>query len=195
MWLIVGLGNPGAEYAMNRHNVGFMAVDVIADEYGIGPWRAKHKGLMAEGRIGAEKVVLLKPQTYMNESGQSVGALANFYKIDPNRIIVFFDELDLDPGKVRVKTGGGNAGHKGLKSIQAHLGTPDFHRVRIGIGHPGDKGRVTGYVLGNFPKESHDDLADLLAALSGHVPLLLSERFEDYMTKVAHDAPVKKDKD
>ncbi|MCD8519729.1 MAG: aminoacyl-tRNA hydrolase [Alphaproteobacteria bacterium] len=189
MILICGLGNPGSEYEKNRHNVGFMVVDAIADEYGIGPFKSKYQGEFAEGRIGSHKVALLKPQTYMNNSGQSVAAAAKFYKIPPENIIVFFDELDLEPGKTRAKKGGGNAGHNGLKSLDAHMGTPDYWRVRIGIGHPGDKARVTGHVLGNFAKADEEWLERLLAALSKHLPLMLDFDDGQYMSKVAMDAP------
>lgn len=189
MILICGLGNPGAEYAKNRHNVGFMAVDEIAADHGIGPFKSKFQGEFAEGRIGSHKVALLKPQTYMNNSGQSVAAAAKFYKIPPANIIVFFDELDLEPGKTRAKKGGGNAGHNGLKSIDAHLGTPEYWRIRIGIGHPGDKARVTGHVLGDFAKADGDWLEKLLPALSKHLPLMLEFDDNHYMTKVAGDAP------
>lgn len=188
MILIVGLGNPGDKYAQNRHNVGFMAVDRIADDYGIAPYRSKFNGLIAEGRIGSQKVAVLKPQTYMNESGRSVAAAAKFYKIPPEKIYVYFDELDLEPGKSRVKPGGGNAGHNGLKSIQAHLGTADFWRVRIGIGHPGDKARVTGHVLGDFSKAEMEWVERLTHALSKHVELLLNGYDGDYMSKVAMDS-------
>ena len=185
MWLIVGLGNPGDKHQKNRHNVGFMAVDEIADEYGIGPFRSKFQSEMAEGRIGGEKVVLLKPQTYMNESGQGVGKAAKFYKIAPERVIVFHDELDLDPGKCRVKLGGGVAGHNGLKSIKAHLGTPDFQRVRIGIGHPGDKNRVSGYVLSDFAKADQEWVELRVPAMARYVDLILSDNADDFMTRVA----------
>ncbi len=184
MWLLVGLGNPGDKYKNNRHNIGFMVIDAIADEYGIGPFKSKHQGEMTEGRIGDEKVVLLKPQTFMNESGQSVGKCAKFYKIPPERIIVFHDELDLDPGKCRVKTGGGVAGHNGLKSIKAHMGTPEFIRVRIGIGHPGDKNRVSGYVLNDFAKSDVDWVERRVPAMARYVELLL-EGSDDFMTRVA----------
>ncbi len=184
MWLLVGLGNPGDKYKSNRHNIGFMAVDAIADEYGVGPFKAKFQGEMAEGRIGGEKVVLLKPQTFMNESGQSVGKCAKFYKIAPERICVFHDELDLEPGKCRVKMGGGVAGHNGLKSIKAHMGTPEFKRVRLGIGHPGDKNRVSGYVLSDFAKAEAGWVERLIPALADNVPLLL-EGSDDFMTRVS----------
>lgn len=185
MWLLVGLGNPGDKYKGNRHNVGFMAIDAIADEYGIGPFKAKYQGQLAEGRIGDHKVALLKPETFMNESGRSVGAAAKFYKIPPERIVAFHDELDLAPAKIRVKTGGGNAGHNGLRSLDAHLGTPDYMRVRLGIGHPGDKDRVHGYVLSDFAKVEREWLEPYLEAIADHVPLLLGGKENDFMSKVA----------
>lgn len=185
MWLLVGLGNPGDKYKGNRHNVGFMAIDSIADEYGIGPFKAKYQGQLAEGRIGDHKVALLKPETFMNESGRSVGAAAKFYKIPPERIVAFHDELDLAPAKIRVKTGGGNAGHNGLRSLDAHLGTPDYVRVRLGIGHPGDKDRVHGYVLSDFAKVEREWLEPYLEAIADHVPLLLDGKENDFMSKVA----------
>ncbi|MGB0719083.1 MAG: aminoacyl-tRNA hydrolase [Bdellovibrionales bacterium] len=185
MWLLVGLGNPGDKYAKNRHNIGFMAVDEIAREYGFAAWRSKFQSEMAEGRIGDHKVVLLKPQTYMNESGLAIGKAAKFYKIPPTRVVVFHDELDLPPAKMRVKTGGGVAGHNGLKSARAHLGTADFMRVRIGIGHPGDKARVSGYVLSDFAKAEVLVFEQMVAALSSQLVLLLDGRNDDFMTRVS----------
>lgn len=185
MWLLVGLGNPGKQYAGNRHNVGFMAVDAIAREFSIGPFKAKFQGEIAEGRIGDQRVAILKPLTYMNESGKSVGAAAKFYKIEPDHIITFHDELDLAPAKIRTKKGGGNAGHNGLRSMDAHLGTPDYIRVRLGIGHPGDKDRVHGYVLGDFSKADQDWLPDYLRAIGEYVPLMLDGKDSDFMSKVA----------
>ncbi len=173
MKLLVGLGNPGPKYARNRHNVGFMAVDAIAEAKGFGPWRAKFQGEVTEGNLGSEKVLLLKPQTFMNLSGDSVQAAAAFYKIAPADIIVLHDELDLAPGKVRLKTGGGHAGHNGLRSITAHLG-PDFRRVRIGIGHPGDKRLVSNYVLGDFSKYDLDWLDPFLSSLAAAAPELVT---------------------
>ena len=184
MYLIVGLGNPGDKYNYNRHNIGFMAMDVIADDYSFSPFRAKFQGQISEGRIGGQKVVLLKPETYMNNSGQSVAAAAKFFKIPPEKIIVFHDELDLQPGKVRVRLGGGNAGHNGLKSIQAHIGTAGTWRVRIGIGHPGDKSRVSGYVLSDFAKDDQPWIEHIVPALSKHIDLLLQGKDSDYMSKV-----------
>lgn len=185
MWLLVGLGNPGDKYSDNRHNIGFMAVDAIAREYNFPPFKAKYNGLLSEGRIGDDKVAILKPETFMNDSGKSVGAAARFYKIPPNHIMVFHDELDLTPAKIRVKIGGGNAGHNGLRSIDAHLGTPDYGRVRLGIGHPGDKDRVHGYVLGDFSASEREWLFDYLTAISKNVSLLMAGKDNDFMSKVA----------
>ena len=190
MWLIVGLGNPGDKYKNNRHNIGFMAVDSILDHFGFNPWRKKFKGEVAEGTIAGQKVLLLKPMTMMNNSGQSVAEAAKFYKIDPARIAVFHDELDLAPGKMRVKHGGGHAGHNGLRSIHAHLGTDAYARVRLGIGHPGDKNRVSGYVLSDFAKAEQAWLEPWVEALAAHAEALVEGADEDYMTKVAADAPV-----
>lgn len=164
MKLFVGLGNPGSKYAGNRHNVGFMAVDRIAADHGFGPWRSKFQGEISDGRLGSERVVLLKPGTYMNKSGQSVGEAARFYKLDPNDIIVFHDEIDLAPGKLRVKDGGGHAGHNGLRSLHAHLGD-GYRRVRIGVGHPGHKDAVPTYVLRDFAKADQEWLEDLLRGI------------------------------
>src|SRR5213076_3635580 len=165
MQLWVGLGNPGAKYALQRHNVGFMAADVIAEVHDFGPWQKKFRGLIAEGRIGRNRILLLKPQTFMNDSGDAVQQALHFYKLEMDALTVFHDELDLAPFKVKVKQGGGTAGHNGLRSIDQHLG-PDFRRVRLGIGHPGHKDRVTGYVLGNYAKAEIDHLTDMLAAVS-----------------------------
>ena len=164
MKLWVGLGNPGAKYAGHRHNIGYMAVDRIAEDHGFTPWRAKFQGSLSEGRFGSQKVALLKPETFMNLSGQSVGEAMRFFKLTPQDITVFQDELDLAPGKVRVKTGGGHAGHNGLRSLHAHIG-PDYTRVRLGIGHPGHKDRVAGYVLSDFAKAEQNWLDDLLRGI------------------------------
>ncbi|MBW7920518.1 MAG: aminoacyl-tRNA hydrolase [Rubellimicrobium sp.] len=166
MKLWVGLGNPGAQYAFNRHNIGFMAVDRIAADHSFGPWRARFHGHVAEGRLGDDRITLLKPATYMNHSGQSVRAALDFYKLDPADVTVFHDELDLAPGRLRLKQGGGHAGHNGLRSIHAHLGTDAYGRVRIGIGHPGHKDRVAGYVLHDFARGDQDWLDDLLRGIS-----------------------------
>ena len=160
MQLFVGLGNPGASYAGNRHNIGFMAVDRIASDHGFGPWRGKFQGSLAEGRLGSERVILLKPETFMNRSGASVGEAMRFFKLEPADVTVFHDELDLAPGKLRVKQGGGHAGHNGLRSIHSVIG-PDYARVRLGIGHPGHKDAVSGYVLHDFAKADADWLEDL----------------------------------
>lgn len=165
MQIWTGLGNPGPQYALHRHNVGFMVCDVLADIHGFGPVQKKFSGWTQEGRIGGEKILLLKPATFMNESGRAVGEALRFYKLEPEALTVFHDELDLAPFKVKVRDGGGLAGHNGLRSINQHLG-PDFRRVRIGIGHPGSKDRVTGHVLGNYAKVELDPLADMLAAIA-----------------------------
>lgn len=165
MKLFVGLGNPGGKYAGNRHNIGFMAVDRIAEDHGFGPWRGKFQGQVTEGRLGAEKVVLLKPETFMNNSGQSVGEAARFYKLGPEDITVFHDEIDLAPGKLRVKVGGGHAGHNGLRSLHAHI-SEAYQRVRMGVGHPGHKDAVPTFVLKDFSKADQGWLSDMLAGVS-----------------------------
>lgn len=165
MKLFIGLGNPGAKYARNRHNIGYMAVERIATDHGFGPWKAKFQGRVSEGRLGGDKVLLLKPETFMNLSGQSVGEAMRFYKLDPADVTVFHDELDLVPGKCRVKQGGGHAGHNGLRSLHGHIGD-GYARVRLGIGHPGRKELVSGYVLHDFARADEDWLTDLLAGLS-----------------------------
>jgi peptidyl-tRNA hydrolase, PTH1 family len=183
MLLIVGLGNPGEKYARHRHNVGFMAVDAIADAHRLGPERKKFQGLIREGDLGAAKALTLKPQTFMNDSGLSVGAAMRFYKLTPADVVVFHDELDLMSGKIKAKIGGGLAGHNGLKSIAEHIG-PDFRRVRIGIGHPGEKTRVTGHVLGDFSKSDQQWLNPLLDAMAKAAPKL-SEGDAPFMNAVA----------
>jgi PTH1 family peptidyl-tRNA hydrolase len=165
MKLIVGLGNPGEKYALNRHNIGFLAVDEIARTYKFGPWKSRFHGNAAEGLISGEKCVLLKPSTFMNESGRAAGEAARFYKLGLGDVIVIHDELDLEPGKVKVKPGGGNAGHLGLKSVSAYIGN-DYRRVRLGIGHPGDKALVSRYVLQDFPKADRAWLVPLLASIA-----------------------------
>ena len=184
MKLFAGLGNPGAKYARNRHNIGFMAVDAIAADHGFGPWRGRFQGRVAEGTLGGEKVILLKPETFMNRSGQSVGEAARFYKLGPEDVIVFHDELDLAPGKLRVKQGGGHAGHNGLRSVHAHLG-PEYARVRLGIGHPGHKDRVTGYVLQDFAKADGEWLDDLMRGIGDGAPWLAQGKPERFQTAVA----------
>lgn len=184
MILIVGLGNPGAKYAANRHNIGFMAVDQIAADHRFGPWKSKFQARIAEGRLGREKAVLLKPETYMNLSGQSVGQAMRFYKLEPEQVIVFHDELDLAPGKCRVKSGGGHAGHNGLRSLHQHIG-PDYQRVRLGIGHPGHKDRVAGYVLHDFAKADQDWLDDLLRGIGEGAPDLAAGDSGRFMNAVS----------
>ncbi len=171
--------------ARQRHNVGFMAVDEIARRHGFGPWRQRFRGLTAEGTLGHQRVLLLKPGTYMNASGESVQPAAAFFKLQPADITAFHDELDLAPGKVRVKRGGGAAGHNGLRSMDRILGTPEYWRVRLGIGHPGDKARVHGWVLGDFHKTDQAWLADLLDAVADAAPMLAAGKPEDFMTRVA----------
>ena len=184
MQLWVGLGNPGGQYALHRHNVGFMAVDTIAEVHNFGPVQKKFQGWLQEGRIGSEKILLLKPATFMNESGRSVGEALRFYKLTPADLTVFHDELDLAPMKVKVRIGGGLAGHNGLRSIDQHLG-PDFRRVRIGIGHPGHKDRVTGHVLGNYAKSEMDALADMLGAIAAEAEWLAKGDDVRFMSDVA----------
>jgi PTH1 family peptidyl-tRNA hydrolase len=183
MKLLVGLGNPGAQYAGNRHNIGFMAVDAIASANTISGWKSKHAGFLAEGNVGGERVLLLKPQTFMNKSGDSVQQVARFYKLTPADIVVFYDELDLAPGKVRVKTGGGNGGHNGLRSIDPQIGL-DYKRVRLGIGHPG-KEFVTPHVLGDFAKADRAWLDPLLDEIARQAPLLLKGDDAGFMNKIA----------
>jgi peptidyl-tRNA hydrolase, PTH1 family len=182
--LFVGLGNPGAKYAGNRHNIGFMAVDRIAADHGFGPWKAAFKGLVSEGRLGAEKVLLLKPQTFMNLSGEAVQSAVTFHKIPLSDVIVFHDELDLAPAKLRVKQGGGHAGHNGLRSIHGHLGDA-YGRVRLGIGHPGHKDAVATYVLNDFAKADADWLENLLHGISEGAVSLAEDQPEKFMTMVA----------
>ena len=182
--LIAGLGNPGAEYARNRHNAGFMAVDTIHESYRFGPWRARFQGALSEGSLGGRKTYLLKPATYMNESGQSVGPALRFFKLPLNALVVIHDEIDLAAAKLKVKTGGGDAGNNGARSITATLG-PDYRRVRIGIGHPGEKHRVHGHVLGNFSKPDEDWLVPMLSAIAEAAPLLAKDDDVGFMNKVA----------
>ena len=182
--LVVGLGNPGAKYAGNRHNIGFVAVDRAADDHGFGAWRTKFQGSIAEGRLGGKRITLLKPATFMNESGRSVGEAVRFLKIDPCDVIVIHDELDLAPGKCRIKMGGGHAGHNGLRSIHAHIGA-DYARVRLGIGHPGHKDRVSGYVLHDFAKADNDWLSKLLEGLSDGLAKLVQGDDAGFQNAVA----------
>ena len=185
MKLWVGLGNPEPGMARQRHNVGFMALDTIAIRHGFSPWRQRFKGLVAEGTVGGQKILGLKPLTYMNLSGESVQAATGFFKLPADDVTAFHDELDLVEGKIRVKRGGGAAGHNGLRSMDRMLGTPDYWRVRLGIGHPGDKARVTGHVLGDFAKADMTWLLPMLDAIADAASLLANSKPEDFMTKVA----------
>ena len=197
MRLLVGLGNPGPRYARHRHNVGFLAVEAIAARHGFGPWRERTKfaAELSEGALDGEPVLLVKPATFMNESGQAVGAVMHFHKIEAGDIYAFHDELDLAPGKLRVKKGGGTAGHNGLRSIEAHVGN-EFWRVRIGIGHPGDRELVKHYVLSDFWVEDRAWLEPLIKAMAEEAPLLLKGDGSAYMSRVAHlTAPPKPPKE
>ena len=185
MLLWVGLGNPEPGMARNRHNIGFMALDAIAIRHGFSPWRQRFKGLVAEGNVGGQKILLLRPMTYMNASGESVQAAAAFFKLPTEAITAFHDELDLAPGKMRVKKGGGAAGHNGLRSMDRMLGSPEYWRVRLGIGHPGDKARVLSYVLGDFGKDEKDWLIRFLDAIAEAAPLLATDKIPDFMSKIA----------
>lgn len=191
MKLFIGLGNPGKQYAGQRHNVGFMALDEISRRHNFGPWRKKFQAEVAEGLLDGEKALLIKPQTYMNESGRSVGPAMQFYKLAPSDVIVFHDELDLAPGKLKVKTGGGAAGHNGLRSITQQIGA-DFVRVRIGIGHPGHKDRVHGYVLNDFAKADQQWLDTLLDEMARAAGYLAKEDAARFMTEVARNRPQEK---
>jgi peptidyl-tRNA hydrolase, PTH1 family len=196
--LVVGLGNPGAKYAGNRHNIGFMAVDEIVRRHNFSSWRKKFKGEISEGSIGAEKLVMLKPLTFMNESGQSVGEAMRFLNIEPDRVIVVYDELDLEPGKMRVKRGGGAAGHNGIRSISSHI-SPHYTRVRLGIGHPGDKNLVHPHVLSDFAKSDRLWVLELITAVADYFPLLIDGQEANFQSKVhlalnpAPERPAKKE--
>lgn len=183
MLLLVGLGNPGAEYARNRHNIGFMAVEEIARRHRFTPWRKRFQGQTADGAVDGEKVLALEPLTYMNVSGQSVVAALQFFKLKPENVVVIHDELDLPPGKIRVKKGGGHGGHNGLRSIDSHIGK-DYWRVRLGIGHPGDKDLVSGYVLHDFAKADQSWLDPLIEAVADAFPLMAQGQAENFMNKV-----------
>lgn len=191
MLLLVGLGNPGPKYQKNRHNIGFMAVDEIVRRHAFGPYRARFQALCAEGVLGDEKALAIKPTTFMNESGRAVGEAMRFFKLSADDVLVIHDELDLIPGKLRVRKGGGLAGHNGLRSINAHIG-PEFHRLRVGIGHPGDKSRVHGYVLSDFAKVELPLMDKIVDAIAESAPLLASGQQSQFMTRVALDlAPPK----
>ena len=195
MQILAGQGNPGPKYAGNRHNLGFMVLDRIAADYGFGPWKKRFQGEAAEGTIqtssGPQKVLLLKPQTFYNESGRSAGEAARFYKLGPDAVTVFHDEIDLAPGRMRVKRGGGHSGNNGIRSMLAHLG-PDVRRIRLGVGHPGDKSLVMPYVLSDFAKAEGAWVEALLDACSRALPLLLVEGDERYQTEVLRLAPAPK---
>ncbi|MEZ5708060.1 MAG: aminoacyl-tRNA hydrolase [Blastomonas sp.] len=184
MQIWAGLGNPGADYALHRHNVGFMALDTIAEMHDFPGWRTRFQGWACEGRLGHEKLLLLKPATFMNKSGQAIGEAMRFYKLSPEDVTVFHDELDLAPFKVKAKRGGGTAGHNGLRSTEQHIG-PDFRRVRIGIGHPGNKARVNGHVLGNYAKAEMDELADMLGAIAAEAGWLARDDDARFMSDIA----------
>lgn len=194
MRLLVGLGNPGKQYAFNRHNIGFLAVDALAEHYKFSPWRARFQGVAAEGEIAGQKILALKPGTYMNLSGQSVGEAARFYKLAPSDVTVIYDEIELVPGKVKVKQGGGAAGHNGIRSIDEHLGA-DYWRVRLGVGRPVAKDNVKGHVLENFAKSDMDWLGPLLNAVCEAAPLLVGGDENKFMTRIAlaMNPPAKKE--
>jgi len=187
VWLIVGLGNPDTEHQDNRHNIGFMVLDRIANDGDLPPWRKKFHAEINETGFRGQRALLMKPQTYMNRSGLAVAEAAKFYKIPPEKIVVLHDELDLPLAKVRTKTGGGAAGHNGLKSIDADLGVQDYIRVRIGIGHPGDKSRVSGYVLSDFTKDERHLVDIVVSSISKNFDVLLAGREADFMTKISQD--------
>ncbi len=192
MLLIAGLGNPGPKYAKNRHNIGFMAVDEIARAHTFGPWRKKFQAEIAEGEIGGVKCLLVKPQTFMNESGRAIGEAATFYKLSASNVVVFYDELDLAPGRFRMKTGGGAAGHNGVRSMIASPVGESFRRARLGIGHPGQKDLVFGYVLSDFAKADQPWLEALLRACADAAPLLAAGEDEKYQAEVLRLAPAPK---
>ena len=183
MHLLVGLGNPGTRYAGNRHNIGFMTVEEIARRHAIQPWRRRFQGVVAEGPIGAGRVLLLLPGTYMNESGRAVAEAVHFYKLGPDQVVVFHDEIDLPPAKLRVKTGGGNAGHNGLRSITAHIGN-DYHRVRIGVGHPGNRDLVQPYVLSDFAKSERGWVEALRTIIADNAELIVRGEHATFQNKV-----------
>ena len=192
MLLLVGLGNPGAKYAGNRHNIGFMAVDAIARAHGFGPWKKKFHGELAEGHIDGVRVALLKPQTYMNESGRAVGEAAGFHKLSPMDVVAFYDEIDLAPGRFRMKTGGGAAGHNGIRSIIASPIGEGFRRARLGVGHPGQADLVHGYVLSDFHKAEDEWVERLLEAIAKAAPMLAKSEDEKFQGEVMRLAPATK---
>ena len=192
MLLIAGLGNPGSKYAKNRHNIGFRAVDEIARVHRFGPWRKRFQGEVADGAIADVKCLLMKPQTYMNESGRAVGDAANFFKLDPAAIIVFYDEIDLAPGRFRMKTGGGAAGHNGIRSIAASAVGAEFRRARMGVGHPGHKDLVHGYVLSDFHNADAPWVEALVRACADAAPMLVASEDGKYQAEVLRLAPAEK---
>lgn len=185
--ILTGLGNPGSQYAANRHNIGFMVIDRLMSDYGFPKASAKFGGLLSEGRVGLHKVLAFKPMGYMNTSGQPLGQLLNFYKLGPESVTVIHDELDLEPGRLRIKTGGGNGGHNGLKSIDAHIGQ-DYRRIRIGIGHPGHKDLVSNYVLADFSKAEVSMMQHMVEDISRHLPILLQGDEAGFMNKIVVSA-------
>lgn len=191
MHILVGQGNPGAKYAGNRHNIGFMTMDAIASAHGFGPWRSKFQSMVCEGSISGHKTLLLKPETFYNETGRAAAAAAKFYKLDAEDVTVFHDEIDLAPGRLRVKRGGGHSGNNGIRSMMAHLGA-DVRRIRMGVGHPGDKSLVMPYVLSNFAKADEDWRDAMIGACARALPLLLTETDERYQTEVMRLAPAPK---
>ena len=184
MVLLVGLGNPGQDYAKNRHNIGFMAVDEITRRYSFGPWRRRFQGQAADGRLSGKRAFALKPETYMNESGRAVTQAMRYYRLEPEDVIVLYDEIDLDAGKVRCKQGGGNAGHNGLRSLDSHIGR-NYVRVRLGIGHPGDRDRVSSHVLGNFSNADMVWVTNVIDAVSDAVPALAIGDIPGFSNQVA----------
>lgn len=192
MLLLVGLGNPGAKYAGNRHNIGFMAMDAIAREHGFGPWKKKFRSEVSEGAIAGVRALLMKPQTFYNDSGHAVAEASRFYKIGPNEVIVFYDEIDLAPGRFRMKTGGGAAGNNGVRSIAAWLDDDGFRRARIGTGHPGDASKVHGHVLSDFSKSDAEWVEKLLGAVAQAAPMLARGEDDKYQAEVMRLAPATK---
>ncbi len=191
MLLLVGLGNPGSKYEKTRHNIGFMALDEVARSQNLSAWRGRFQSAAAEGLIGTEKVLALKPQTYMNNSGQAVGEAMRYFKLPVDQLVVLYDDLDLAPSKVKVRQGGGHAGHNGIKSMIQHCGA-DFWRVRLGIGHPGDKRQVTNYVLSEFAKDEWAQVDDVCRAVGDEIPRLVQGDAEGFMSRVAQKAPPRK---
>lgn len=191
MHILIGQGNPGTKYVGNRHNLGFMAMDEIASAHGFGPWREKFQAHIAEGRVGSNKVLLIKPQTFYNETGKSAALALRFYKLDPTDITIFHDEIDLAPGRIRIKRGGGHSGNNGIRSMMAHLG-PDVRRVRMGVGHPGDKSRVMPYVLSDFPKAEQDWVNATLDACARSLAYLISGEDDRFQSEVMRLAPAPK---